>query len=156
MLRGTAVSAIRLNHVRSTGSGTKLAMEDGIALARALTEADDLEDALSRYEAERRPAVEHLQETAYRSMEWRDSFPGRLDLPAEQLLVSFMTRAGKVRLDRSAGIAPDVVRRGLAQYAGCPVFAVPHDDLVARVRDQAGNEPVVVASGRVGLVDLAD
>jgi anthraniloyl-CoA monooxygenase len=120
----------------SIGSGTKLAMEDGIALARAVAEADDLEGALARYEAERRPAVEHLQETAYRSMEWWDSFPGRLDLPVEQLLVSFMTRAGKVSLDRFAGIAPDVLRRGLAQYAGCPVSAVPDDDRVEWVLRQ--------------------
>ncbi len=112
----------------SIGSGTKLAMEDGIVLARSLAEADSLEEALSRYERERRPAVENLQEAAFRSMQWWDSFPGRLDLPVERLFVSFMTRAGKVSLDRFAEQAPDVVRGALAQYAGCPVADVPDDD----------------------------
>jgi anthraniloyl-CoA monooxygenase len=142
----------------SIGSGTKLAMEDGITLARALAEAVDLEAALSRYEAERRPAVQHLQEIAHRSMQWWDSFPGRLDLPVEQLLIAFMTRAGKVSIDRFAGIAPDVVRAGLAQFAGCPVAAVPEEDLVSwvlgrpldaaghhwgsRLVDTAGDEPL--------------
>lgn len=144
----------------SIGSGTKLAMEDGIVLARALTESYDLETALSRYEAERRPAVEHLQETAVRSMRWWDSFPGRLDLPVEQLLVSYMTRAGKVSVDRFAALAPDVVRRGLAQYAACAESAVPDRDRVpwilgrpldaggwhwpSRVTDTSGQRPLTV------------
>jgi anthraniloyl-CoA monooxygenase len=144
----------------SIGSGTKLAMEDGIVLVRALAEAGDLGSALSRYEAERRPAVRHLQDTADRSMRWWDSFPGRLDLPVEQLLVAFMTRAGKVSIDRFAGIAPDVVRSGLAQFAGCPAEAVPDEDRVSwvlgrpldaaghhwgsRLVDTAGDEPLWV------------
>lgn len=126
----------------SIGSGTKLAMEDGIVLARTLTEESSIEAALSRYERERRPAVEHLQETARRSMLWWDSFAGRVDLPVEQLLISFMTRAGKVSVDRFAGLAPEVVRRGLAQYAGCDGSAVPDDGLVdwilGRPLDAAG------------------
>ena len=120
----------------SIGSGTKLAMEDGIVLARAVTEARDLETALSRYARDRRPAVEHLQETARRSMRWWDSFPGRLDLPVEQLLVSYMTRAGKVSIDRFAALSPEVVRHGLAQYAGCPAAAVPDDDRVSWILDR--------------------
>ncbi len=37
-------------------------------------------------------------------MSWWDSFPTRLDLPVEQLLVSYMTRAGKVSVDRFADV----------------------------------------------------
>ena len=109
----------------SIGSGTKLAMEDGIALDAALTAAPDLPTALDRYETERRPAVEHLQDTARRSMRWWDTFPDRLDLPVDQLLIAYMTRAGKVSVDRFAVLADDVVRRGLSQYAGCAVTDVP-------------------------------
>ncbi|PUA81083.1 FAD-dependent monooxygenase [Nocardioides currus] len=112
----------------SIGSGTKLAMEDGIALDAALAEAPDLETALARYEAVRRPAVEHLQETARRSMRWWDTFPDRLDVPVDQLLIAYMTRAGKVSVDRFAALAGDVVRRGLAHYAGCAVSEVPEED----------------------------
>jgi anthraniloyl-CoA monooxygenase len=103
----------------SIGSGTKLAMEDGIALNAAIVDASGLEEALLHYEQVRRPAVRHLQETAIRSMSWWDSFPTRLDLPVEQLLVSYMTRAGKVSVDRFASWAADVVRIALGQYAHC-------------------------------------
>ena len=102
----------------SIGSGTKLAMEDGIALATAIDEADDLRSALQEYERVRRPAVEHLQDTARRSMRWWDTFPDRLDLPIEQLLIAYMTRAGKVTVDRFATLAEDIVQRGLAQGIG--------------------------------------
>ncbi|TQS45217.1 FAD-dependent monooxygenase [Cryptosporangium phraense] len=137
----------------SIGSGTKLAMEDGIALVRALDEAGDLETALRRYEEERRPEVEHLQETAHRSMLWWESFPGRLEVPVETLLVSYMTRAGKVTLDRFADLAPEVVRVALARFAGCDPASVPDSGRAAWVlRDRT-----VGASGRAPVpVDLPD
>jgi anthraniloyl-CoA monooxygenase len=110
----------------SIGSGTKLAMEDGIALDQAIAEAESLEAALARFEEVRRPAVERLQETATRSMRWWDSFPSRLDLPVEQLWVSYMTRAGMVPVERFHRSAPDVVQSALAAYAGCEPAEVPH------------------------------
>lgn len=128
----------------SIGSGTKLAMEDSIALVDAIAVSPDLETALRGYEQARRPAVEHLQETAHRSMLWWDSFKDRLDLPVERLLVSYMSRAGKVTLDRFASLAPDVVRAALAQYAGCAPEQVPDDDRVSWVLDQ----PLTTAIGR--------
>jgi len=109
----------------SIGSGTKLAMEDGIALAAAIAEAPDLPSAFEQYERIRRPAVEHLQDTARRSMRWWDTFPDRLDMPLEQLLIAYMTRGGKVTVDRFAAWAGDIVRRGLAQYGDCSEGAVP-------------------------------
>jgi anthraniloyl-CoA monooxygenase len=101
----------------SIGSGTKLAMEDAIALVAALAEQHTLADALSQYEAARRPAVQHLQAVAARSQRWWDTFPSRLGLPVNQLLVSYMTRAGKVPLTRFAESTPHVVRAALASYA---------------------------------------
>jgi anthraniloyl-CoA monooxygenase len=142
----------------SIGSGTKLAMEDGIVLTRALAEAGTLEAALTRYEQERRPAVEHLQDTAYRSMRWWDSFPRRLDLPVERLLISYMTRAGKVSIDRFARSAPEVVRHGLAQYADCPAPAVPDGDRVswvlAQPLDAAGQRWSTRVTGTAGAEPL--
>lgn len=114
----------------SIGSGTKLAMEDAIALDTALAGADDLETALTSYEDARRPKVEHLQDTAHRSMLWWDSFPSRLDSSVEQLLVAYMTRAGKVSIDRFASLAPDVVAQALADYAGVDITMAPGDDRV--------------------------
>src|SRR5256886_13661580 len=56
----------------SVGSGTKLAMEDAVALARALNRAQggNVPAALDAYEAERRPAVESLQRAAQVSLQW--------------------------------------------------------------------------------------
>lgn len=102
----------------SIGSGTKLAMEDAIALVAAIDEHDDLDTSLTAYEAVRRPAVEHLQDVAARSQRWWDSFPDRLHLPVNQLLVSYMTRAGKVPLARFAESTPAVVAAALVEYSG--------------------------------------
>ncbi|HEX3751991.1 MAG TPA: FAD-dependent monooxygenase, partial [Streptosporangiaceae bacterium] len=90
----------------SIGSGTKLAMEDAIGLVEALGAEPDPASAFGRYEATRRPAVERMQELARRSQLWWESFPGRLHLPAEQLMVAYMTRAGNVALDRFAATNP--------------------------------------------------
>ena len=102
----------------SVGSGTKLAMEDAIALVSALGGADDLGTALTGYETARRPAVTRIQDIAERSRRWWDTFPERLDLPVEQLLVAYMSRAGNVSLDRFAAGSPEVVGAALRQWAG--------------------------------------
>ncbi|OZG26361.1 oxidoreductase [Williamsia sp. 1138] len=113
----------------SIGSGTKLAMEDAIALDREVRDASSLEDALPAYEAARRPGVEYLQSIATRSELWWESFPQRTDIPVDQLMVAYMTRAGKVSLKRFAESAPDVARRGLADYADVRPDDVPDHDI---------------------------
>jgi hypothetical protein len=109
----------------SIGSGTKLAMEDATALVEALVTADDREAAFGRYERSRRPAVERMQELARRSQLWWESFPARLHLPVERLMVAYMTRAGNVPVDRFATTSPDVVGPALGQYAGSAPVLVP-------------------------------
>src|SRR5215470_6081866 len=54
----------------SIGSGTKLAMEDALALAACLNEQPSVDAALDAYEAERRPVVESTQRAAQASLEW--------------------------------------------------------------------------------------
>src|SRR5207249_1321815 len=54
----------------SIGSGTKLAMEDSVALRDELLSANDIATALDAYEARRRPEVEALQAAAQASLEW--------------------------------------------------------------------------------------
>jgi anthraniloyl-CoA monooxygenase len=120
----------------SIGSGTKLAMEDAIELVTSLDAADDLAGALRRYEALRRPAVERLQGLARRSQHWWDSFPERLDLQVDRLMVAYMSRAGNVPLARFAQSSPDVVRRALTDYAGNPPEALDAPDVEAWVLDR--------------------
>jgi 2-polyprenyl-6-methoxyphenol hydroxylase-like FAD-dependent oxidoreductase len=109
----------------SIGSGTKLAMEDAIGLVDALHDAPDRTSVFAWYEAVRRPAVERLQELACRSQLWWDSFPSRLHLPVERLMVAYMSRAGNVPLTRFAATDPDVVAAALEQYAGGPAPSDP-------------------------------
>jgi anthraniloyl-CoA monooxygenase len=81
----------------SIGSGTKLAMEDAIALARTLAEQRDVERALDAYEADRRPHVEALQRAAQTSLEWfeqTERYHGRLE--PLQFAFSLLTRSLRV------------------------------------------------------------
>lgn len=113
----------------SIGSGTKLAMEDAIALDAALSSAESIADALAEYERVRRPDVEHLQQIARRSEHWWESFPARTHLPVEQLMVAYMTRAGKVGLGRFLESAPDVAVAGIAAFAQVKSDAVDTEDI---------------------------
>ena len=129
--RGNAVLLGDAAHTAhySIGSGTKLAMEDAIALREAIVTAPDLATALDAYQRARRPQVARLQELARRSRLWWDSFPRRTHLPVDQLTIAYMTRAGNVALPRFAGTNPEVARRGLAQFAGVDPAKVPTEEL---------------------------
>jgi anthraniloyl-CoA monooxygenase len=81
----------------SIGSGTKLAIEDSIALARALQTHGDIPSALAAYEAERRPEVESLQRASQVSLEWfeeTERYHGRLE--PLQFAFSLLTRSLRV------------------------------------------------------------
>jgi len=117
----------------SIGSGTKLAMEDAIGLVEALVGEADAAAAFARYEARRRPDVERMQELARRSRLWWESFPSRLHIPVERLMVAYMTRAGNVPLDRFADTSPDVVAAAAQQYANS---VPPSGGIVDWVLDQ--------------------
>jgi len=78
----------------SVGSGTKLAMEDAIALADAL--ADRTHDALERYEALRKVEVLRLQNAARNSTEWFENVARYATLPPEQFAYSLLTRSQRI------------------------------------------------------------
>jgi len=80
----------------SVGSGTKLAMEDAIALAGALKAARTVPEALAAYEAERRPAVESLQRAAQASLEWFESAERYHDLEPLQFTFALLTRSLRI------------------------------------------------------------
>lgn len=80
----------------SIGSGTKLAMEDAIALSQALVTWPDLDAALTHYEAERRPAVEGLQRAAQVSLEWFEGTERYAAMEPLQFFFSLLTRSLRV------------------------------------------------------------
>jgi len=102
----------------SVGSGTKLAMEDAIALVDAIDRNDGLQQAFEQYEKARRLKFKSLQEAAHRSQAWWDFFSHRIHLPVETVLFSYMTRTSRVDLDRLHAIAPRIVQDALVSYAG--------------------------------------
>ncbi|HEX3272883.1 MAG TPA: FAD-dependent monooxygenase, partial [Ktedonobacterales bacterium] len=87
----------------SIGSGTKLAMEDAIALANALSQYPDrypdLERALSEYELQRKPVVETLQAAAHESRVYFETLSRYLDLEPVPFTFNLLTRSGRVTYD---------------------------------------------------------
>ena len=84
----------------SIGSGTKLAMEDAIALARVLNQPNatpaPLSTALERYQDERSTEALRLQNAARNSMEWFENVRRYIHLPPEQFAYSLLTRSQRV------------------------------------------------------------
>ena len=80
----------------SVGSGTKLAMEDAIALAAALKTERSIPAALSSYEAGRRPQVESLQRAAQASLEWFESVERYHDTEPLQFAFNLLTRSLRI------------------------------------------------------------
>ena len=83
----------------SVGSGTKLALEDAIALAEALRNAaagDDLESALARYEAERSVEVMKIQNAARNSTAWFEHVERYSRFEAMQFAYSLLTRSQRI------------------------------------------------------------
>ncbi|TCO49099.1 anthraniloyl-CoA monooxygenase [Kribbella antiqua] len=78
----------------SVGSGTKMAMEDAVALAAALSAHDDLGAALAAYEESARPSVEKIQGSARPSLSWWEHFGRYHDtLEPWQFAFHFLTRS---------------------------------------------------------------
>ena len=80
----------------SVGSGTKLAMEDSIALATALSQGGTIPEALSRYEKERRGPVESLQRAAQASLEWFEATERYLTTAPIQFGFNLVTRSLRI------------------------------------------------------------
>ena len=96
----------------SIGSGTRLAMEDAIALERALAEhGDDVAAALPAFEAARRPIVEKLVTGATMSAAWYERFAEHMQLPPLDFAMSYIMRSGRIDLDRLAKLSPRFVAR---------------------------------------------
>ncbi len=80
----------------SVGSGTKLAMEDGIALVAALRDHSRVPEALDSYVAARRPAVESLQRAAQVSLQWFEDTERYMQLEPLQFAFTLLTRSLRV------------------------------------------------------------
>ncbi|MFF4792260.1 bifunctional salicylyl-CoA 5-hydroxylase/oxidoreductase [Streptomyces sp. NPDC001276] len=80
----------------SIGSGTKLAVEDALALAACLDEQPSLPEALTAYEEERKPVVASTQRAARASLEWFENLDRYLGQPPRQFAFNLLTRSRRV------------------------------------------------------------
>ncbi|MGE5357449.1 MAG: FAD-dependent monooxygenase [Bacteroidales bacterium] len=86
----------------SVGSGTRMAMEDAVALRDALAGAasrEDVREACCEYERERRPKVESLQRAAQASLQWFEDTERYLSLDPVPFAFSLLTRSLRITHD---------------------------------------------------------
>jgi 2-polyprenyl-6-methoxyphenol hydroxylase-like FAD-dependent oxidoreductase len=109
----------------SIGSGTRLAIEDVIALVKALEAEPDIAAALTRYEVERKPIVKKLVTAARTSADWYEKFPEHMKLGLMDFAYSYITRSGRIDDARLRAMSPLFMaryeasrREGLSQGGG--------------------------------------
>lgn len=95
----------------SIGSGTKLAMEDAIALAQVFQQTGDVPQALEEFAKTRRPVIEDYQAAAFESMKWFENAANYTHLSPMDLAFSCMTRSGRVSYEDLKKRDPDFIRR---------------------------------------------
>lgn len=110
----------------STGSGTRLAFKDAIALDRAFAEAGvDVPAALAAYERAHRPIVKKIIAAANSSSFWYEHMADKMQLEPWQLAYDYMAPSGRISEGRLAQMAPRFMahvvdkRRGIS-FAGDP------------------------------------
>jgi anthraniloyl-CoA monooxygenase len=138
----------------SIGSGTKLAMEDAIALAAALRTKHNAEAAVRAYEAERRPLVESTQRAAQVSMQWFEETERYMTMEPIQFGFNLLTRSLRVTHDnlrvRDAAFVTRVdtwfdehARQQTGDPAAPPVSASGAAGAAADARDTTAGSPAV-------------
>jgi 2-polyprenyl-6-methoxyphenol hydroxylase-like FAD-dependent oxidoreductase len=95
----------------SIGSGTRLAIEDAIALAKALEAEAHVATALARYQAERQPIVKTLVTAARTSANWYEHFGEHMKLDLLDFAYSYITRSGRIDDARLRAMSPAFMAR---------------------------------------------
>ncbi len=103
----------------SIGSGTKLAMEDAIALVDAFREhgTGDVPRVLAAYEEARRVPCLKIQKAAQTSLEWFEKCARYMHQPPAQLSFNLMTRSKQITWDKLAVRDPGLTERMAAWFA---------------------------------------
>ena len=137
----------------SIGSGTKLAMEDAIALADAMAQSLSVDAALQTYEHGRREEVEKIQHAADVSLVWFEHVDRFWDFDPVQFAFGVMTRSKAITYDNLTLRAPEFVREvdmAFAKQVRAKGFDVDIDKPAApmfqplKLREmQVGNRAVV-------------
>jgi anthraniloyl-CoA monooxygenase len=126
----------------SIGSGTKLAMEDALALVACLSEQPDVPAALEAYEAERRPVVLSTQRAAQASLEWFENIGQYVGQAPEQFAFNIVTRSRRVTYDNLTLRDPE--------------FVAGMDEWFAGEAGTGDARPPMFQPFRLGRLDLAN
>ncbi len=108
----------------SIGSGTKLAVEDALALAACIEEQPGLPEALAAYESERRPVVESTQRAASASLRWFEELGTYVDQPPRQFAFNLLTRSRRVTHD-NLRLRDSSFTNAVEEEFGCPPGTPP-------------------------------
>jgi anthraniloyl-CoA monooxygenase len=154
----------------SIGSGTKLAMEDAIALARTLSSGPELqggaerarvEKALELYQQEREVEALRLQSSARNRMEWFENVKRYVHLEPEQFTYTLLTgsqRIGHENLKLRDSRYAESVERWVAQHSGMgdramPPMFTPFQVRGLKVPNRVMMSPMAMYSCKDGLPD---
>ncbi|MBL8735619.1 MAG: bifunctional salicylyl-CoA 5-hydroxylase/oxidoreductase [Planctomycetes bacterium] len=145
----------------SIGSGTKLAMEDSIALADAvLAHPNDVPKALQAYEEARRLDVLKVQRAAQTSLEWFENSERYLQQHPERFVFNLMTRSRRITYDNLQKRDPALVARVDAVVAeeeggavGAPPAFAPFRVRGLQLQNRVVMSPMCMYSATDGVVD---
>jgi anthraniloyl-CoA monooxygenase len=124
----------------SIGSGTKLAMEDALALTACLHEQPDVVAALSAYDSERRPVVNSTQRAAQASLEWFENLGMYMHQEPVQFCFNLLTRSRRITYE-------NLKLRD-------PRFAAELDEFFAREQGHSSVIPAMFQPHRIGSLPL--
>jgi anthraniloyl-CoA monooxygenase len=132
----------------SIGSGTKLAMEDSIALVDALRRQRDLTAALNDYEMERQPVVERFQEAALESSGYFEHVSRYASFEPRQFAFNLLTRSRRITYVNLTQRDPEFVRTVDSWFAA---QATGSPDGIVRL-----SPPPMFVGLRIGGLQLAN
>lgn len=95
----------------SIGSGTKLAMEDSLALAACIFEHSTIPEAIKAYDEERLPVIKSTQRSAQASLEWWEELQQYVGQDVGQFVFNLMTRSRRITYGNLRERDPDFVAK---------------------------------------------
>jgi anthraniloyl-CoA monooxygenase len=95
----------------SIGSGTKLALEDSIALAKCCAQQPTIGAALSEFQRVRKPMVDQFQDAALKSLSWLENVKSYMHLDPVPFAYGVVTRSNRVGYNRLKRQAPEFIER---------------------------------------------
>ncbi len=116
----------------SIGSGTKIAMEDAIAMAAAFEAGDDVQSAIALYENGRMDEVAALQHTAMVSLQWYENARRYNEMAPSQYVFNYITRSKSITYEnlglRDPSYMEDVNRWFAEQVSAEQAVEIPAED----------------------------